>query len=244
MKQSCGALASILSHILRKHEPVQLSRMLSWRLILQDWPSPNMQHDVCEFGMYLLQRANIPACHGLWQAKDVAPPYTVMEANSTLAPILLEVPQNNSTLAPILLEVPQNECAIQDCIADWHVQESIRGLTQAPQILTLQLKRFHYLSNEVRKSRQTVALTSTVTLPCFLQGIHVSHVPYRIQSVIYHLGSAPDSGHYQSLLHLGDGRWVQTDDDRPGTLTAAADVEAAWQNSYLLIALKVPDFHT
>ena len=76
LRRTSGALAPVLCHLLSSGSPVQLLRLLSWRLLLQDWSEPDAQHDVCEFGMYLLQRVRAPVCNGQWQARDVAPPYT------------------------------------------------------------------------------------------------------------------------------------------------------------------------
>ena len=197
MKRSCGALVSLAGHILRNSAPTQLTRLLSWRMLIQDWPSPNDQHDVCEFGMFIVQRASLCACLGLWQARDAVAPFTVMEACSTTS--------------PILLEVPQHDCMLQDCIAEWHVQETIRGFSQAPQVLTFHLKRFSHHANVVTKSRQSVAFTNTVKFPHFTNhSLSIQNVLYNIQAVVYHhLGDTPRSGHYQTLLHLGDGRWCK-----------------------------------
>ena len=59
-----------------------LMDLFMWRMFVQAWPNPSLQHDVPEFAMYLMRKAASRAYEGFWCAWDPGAP------RSLIAPLL------------------------------------------------------------------------------------------------------------------------------------------------------------
>ena len=53
-----------------------------------------------------------------------------------------------------------------------------------------------------------------------------------------HRGPEVQSEHYKAFLSLGEGRWVDTDDNRPGQLADDTQLAELWENAYLLVCTR------
>ena len=97
----------------------------------------------------------------------------------------------------------------------WHQHKAMRGLTNEPEVLCLQVMRFKMSAGlELCKDSTEVNWgDGRVFIPSFaFQESNPRHTEYRVCSVNLHVGNRPDSGHYRSLLLGGTSTWI-TDDD-------------------------------
>ena len=104
-------------------------------------------------------------------------------------------------------------------VTHWSQQVSLRGLTLAPRVLALQVKRFLVRDLRVCKTYQPILAEGDIRVPILTdQGLSVHETCYRVRAVIMHRGPEVQSGHYKAFLSLGEGRWMDTDDNRRGQL--------------------------
>ena len=85
-----------------------------------------------------------------------------------------------------------------------------------PKLLLLSLSRFRYDS----RTQERVKLNTRVTSPLFL---NVSENRYELLGIVFHLGSAPEHGHYTSMIrsdrHDSETEWFLTNDSKVSTLS-------------------------
>ena len=85
-----------------------------------------------------------------------------------------------------------------------------------PKLLFLSLSRFRFNT----LTQQRVKITTRVTSPLFL---NVSENRYELLGIVFHLGTAPEHGHYTSMIrsdrHDSETKWFLTNDSKVTTLS-------------------------
>ena len=177
----------------------------------------NQQHDVVEFSQHILHQAAMPMLQGQWIAIDMG---------------LRQVVDRHSTLHPIILDLPVGEHLLQDLVEAWSAADCVCGLTQAPQCLVLQVRRFHFEGALLCKTFAPVAVVDKhLQIPiCNAETLERGTQPYRVSAVIQHTGPRLSAGHYQACLDDGGESWLLTDDNRSAQPVTA--LEQTWSNAY------------
>ena len=127
---------------------------------------------------------------------------------------------------PIALHFPKqpgSKRRLQAMISRWHHDDrGLCALQRAPDFLCLQIVRFH--ANGRRHDRVTWE-DPVLQVPVFVgvSGQEVIWHRYRICCGIVHIGSTPQSGHYQAFSVDIDNRLALWDDNTP--LRACQDSE-------------------
>ena len=93
----------------------------------------------------------------------------------------------------------------------------------------------------MRKSTVRVALSPSLSLPCFSHAAHDMHqglgtrfVRYQLQAILMHIGATPIEGHYQAVL-IREERMYLSDDGRYSTVLRASQATLAETNAYVLL---------
>ncbi|CAE7380080.1 slc47a1 [Symbiodinium sp. CCMP2592] len=201
----------------------RLSSIFAWSSIMQNWPRPQQQHDVCAFASHALAKLKTPLMGGSWEARREDPVFRVVDMGSQALPITMAIPEGKHTL--------------RECIEAWQHQNAKHALGYAPDLLMLQLGRFRQrLHRRVRKYQGIVMLPSRVQMPCFTApnelGTH--NVDYRIISGVFHLGNTPASGHYRTFLSDAEVRGIS---DNPGEPHGA--LANAWETDDGRVPIKL-----
>lgn len=121
----------------------------------------------------------------------------------------------------INLEITGNE--IIDCLDNFIEKECImesicekcknRGLIKQttiwkfPLVLILNIKRYSVDNGRICKNNKSIKINKSL----FIRSSGIIHT-YKLNSVVYHHGSLPTSGHYTSDI-LKNGLWYKADDD-------------------------------
>ncbi|OMJ84054.1 hypothetical protein SteCoe_14925 [Stentor coeruleus] len=131
----------------------------------------------------------------------------------------------NEPFFDLSLEVSGND--IEKCITDFCREEILSGenryncpqckrktvatkqflIKTAPNILTIQLKRF---TNQGKKDSRTVRFGETITLDSSL--LYSQPIIYRLYAVLVHVGFGCRSGHYYSFIKAPNDMWFEAND--------------------------------
>ena len=110
----------------------------------------------------------------------------------------------------LLLEMSTRSSDLQALLDAWQHQEHVHALSDQQDLVPVQIGR--YCGG--RKNQAPLLFTEDVAVPVFSQGMRCLHTFYRPVAAVIHLGPECKSGHYRSLLRLGDD-WFYSDDNRP-----------------------------
>ena len=233
-----GRLVTVLQRLLRVHVPVHLHHMLEWGAFLQDWRQPQRQHDISEFASFVLQKAGPPSLQRSWQSR---------EADGGIREI-------GELTQPIGLRISGDLVDFQACVDAWHHQEYVHALHTAAPLVCVQLGRFQH-GRRITKIRKCLR-PSHVHFPVFRDATaEVMRVPYRLISMVMHMGSSPNAGHYRAILmpsmshsalggesSIPDVELCQahvTDDGVTSELVLLADIHNICCNCYLCWFIKL-----
>lgn len=111
---------------------------------------------------------------------------------------------------------------------DGLVAEQTMKVLSRPKAILLHLKRFAMVEQPrkdddtpnfvLRKNKAAVELSKSLSLDPFVKGTAVASQNYKIQSIVHHIGSSADSGHYTADALRDDPKdkstktWVSFDD--------------------------------
>ena len=179
--------------------------LLPWRNFLDAfepaWSSPGSQHDVAEFLQFLAPASTFLACR--WEAR--IDELGIRVEDSGTVPILL--PPMAQEAEPVTIQ------SLIDC---WMAQPSVHALIDSPSCVVLQLNRFHRQDDgQWVKSAKRVIVPQTCSVPFFDGSLLFGFRRFRFRSGVFHIGQAPTSGHYRTVLAHEDGQLYLTDDGVP-----------------------------
>ena len=100
----------------------------------------------------------------------------------------------------LLLEMSTPNSDLQALLDAWQHQEHVHALSDQQDLVPVQIGR--YCGG--RKNQAPLLFTEDVAVPVFSQGMRCLRTFYRPVAAVIHLGPECKSGHYRSLLRLGD----------------------------------------
>ena len=178
----------------------------------------SVQQDILEFTTFIIDRMgpkflSCSWCTRFQHTTKVSHPLLDSEKGAPHAPILLR-----------FINYMDLQCSLVDMIHHWHEPSGLcRAGDQESSSLILSFDR--HIDGQNRKCQQKIILPSGQLLfPVFADATgSISHVPFRIAALTYHMGSGPNSGHHRTALRYR-GRWMIYDDNRlPEVSNALSD---------------------
>ena len=124
----------------------------------------------------------------------------------------------------------------------WQARRILERDAEITDCLILQLGRFQYDAAGVRKRQQRVSLDANhFHVPVFANtGLEILHIEYCVSSIVFHLGSRTNEGHYRNLLYDRRLRcWLATEDNCAAWRADAADLMRGQTDSYLVFCHRV-----
>ena len=130
---------------------------------------------------YVAEHANIPGLKGIWEAPS------------------MEGPPKNEPSTSHLGTVPaqQDPATVDRGLGLRTGHRGGHGSGQTPG--GAECATHEVLGFAQRRLEHQVPFTPKLQVPCFTEGVETSPCAYVLHSVIYHIGCAPDSGHYRTL---------------------------------------------
>ena len=189
----------------------------------------HVQHDICEFFSFLMQRDDCGMFAGLWQARSpgMAGALHPLDERSRAQPIKLPLPSNISSRPPRVQSLI--EVLIEDC------HRSVDGLVVVPPAISLQLRRFTRVRGRIATCSAKVMIDKVIHVPVFNGERHtIDHVEYELCAYVEHHGATPQAGHYAAVLYQG-GQWDCDDGRIAKWQTEAANSQL---RSWLLYCLR------
>ena len=184
-----GDLHALLRPLLASGTTVQLHRRKAWLRLLETWPNPQQQHDVAELLVHIQRQTRFPALVGKWEARTMQGPHFQIHQCATQVPHVMLPCQSNKTLQELVEQWAYDQDTGQVC-----------AVSEAPALLCIQLLRFQgNMGGEVNKLSHPIPLSPKLQVPTFTEGIDTRPQAYVLQSVAYHIGCTPDSGHYRTM---------------------------------------------
>ena len=223
-------------HSLRAHSsasPKNLMQDTHWCTMVEGWSEHYRQHDAAEFLAHLNQTQNITLFQGVWNARRLhGGQVRISDVGFCTQPVFLSFPRTPPGL-PVRHQV-------QSLMDFWSgAQRAVHAFSAPPQVLVLQLGRFHNVSGHVQKRRDPVDVDSKLVVPIFVGGaLHVSTTTYDLKATIMHHGPHPRAGHYTAHLFAGQYIWSCDDNRRAKSLTEVARSHDT--DCYLLIYERSP----
>ena len=205
-----------------------------WSQFLVDWSEPSRQHDAAEFLTFLGAGTLIrrEAMELVWQARCRVNLSTVRTVDGGCSlPLILPSPGSTE-------DDWGRVVSVQDLVEQWRGQVTVRAALAPPTCMILQASRFHYDAegSGARKRRYRINPTLDLVFPCFTEHELYRNVPYRLNSVVIHLGNAPHRGHYQTLFRDPiEGDFSLADDGVPARTASAALVNSLQRDMYLFV---------
>ena len=197
----------------------------SWRPILRHWQRVNSQHDVVEFAEHVFQYMQAPVMAGSWESR-------------TLEGDAVRVWSSGSTNRALHIHLDDRPGqTLQMLVQGWSGQAMVHALTHVPNVLVLQIMRYHAAAAGPIKLDAPVMLDAQVTIPVFTHGVHTSGVVFKLQAVIQHHGATTNAGHYTATLIEDEGQYWMCDD---GSVASPHPqlLDATLKNAYTLILTK------
>ena len=192
-------------------------RLLGWRY-------PERQHDVRDLIAHLhpqLASSVIKGAVGTRQLTDAGVQCSTEEPLTHC--IMLNAP-------------PLHNPDLQALVNFWHQQDVRYGVTEATNWLHMQLPRYDWNSGRPVKTSLPYHFAESLNIPVFTypSGMEIEWVPYRIVAYIQHHGLTPCTGHYTTILAVGEQHWLM-DDEKPPCQLAPDSYEHACHNMYILV---------
>lgn len=107
-------------------------------------------------------------------------------------------------------------------------------IEEAPNVLTIHLKRFQY-GGYGSKINRHIEFSTELNLEKFMSNPECGPQMYDLYGVLVHLGSSVHSGHYYCFVRAGNGLWNKCDDAHVGQ-TSERNVLA--QQAYILFYVR------
>jgi len=101
---------------------------------------------------------------------------------------------------------------------------------EAPAVLTLQLKRFTFMSRHGNKLNKHVKFTPTLDLTAYMSSRREGFA-YSLHAVLVHSGHSLNSGHYYTYVKNSNGTWHMMNDSQVQTVSTATVFA---QHAYIL----------
>ncbi|OLQ09208.1 Repetitive proline-rich cell wall protein 2 [Symbiodinium microadriaticum] len=171
---------------LRASTTKTLMQDMLWRMLVAQWTDCHRQHDVAEFISHIVQRHGFAVVQGTWQARRFFEgEFQIRDEGTCSQPLLLHMPAPPPGL--------DSQLQVQSLIDFWSgAQESIHALLHAPNILMLQLDRFHNRLGRVHKRQDAVEVNREIMVPFFADHrLYIELAHYRLVATIMHHGSHP-----------------------------------------------------
>ena len=193
-----------------------LHSQLVVRSLAPRWQFNAEQKDASEFLMQYIQVS--AATWSRWESRrieDGAPRITDYGGRMLFTEMLSE---DHVTLSALL--------------SRWSQGHSISGVAEERSALVVQLGRYV----QGRKNTTLVDFEHVVEVPTFVEGVEQRQKLYMVQAAIVHKGQMPTSGHYRSLLRLGQ-MWGFSDDGVPAQIVRLD--EHHQRNAYVLLLVPI-----
>ena len=174
----------------QKGRMVRLMTQAAYRELLHAWISPDDQHDVVEFAMYVLTQVGAINLLGSWQART---------QNGDRAVV-------HDTGHVIILHPNRNRQSLHLMLSTWEAANhgQVCAFQQPPTPVLMQVMRFRNdASGRLRRLQLAVKhVMDEYNIPIFsnAHGLDVYYQLYRPVAVICHRGRTPKSGHYTAIL--------------------------------------------
>ena len=172
---------------------------------LLGWRHPERQHDVRDLIAHLHPQLASSVIKGAVSTRQLTDTGVQCSTDEPLTHcIMLSAP-------------PLHNPDLQALVNCWHQQDVRYGITEATAWLHMQLPRY-------------------LNIPVFTNpsGMEIEWVPYRIVAYIQHHGLTPRTGHYTTILAMGEQHWLM-DDEKPPCQLAPDSYEHACHNMYILV---------
>ena len=195
-----------------------------WLRILEGWELGH-QEDPHELLHFLLHRFAVPSFWGSMRIDHISHNSSESQQFCTLG---VPIPENDAALS------------LHDLLAHWWTSQDEDGhtciITEAPNILVLQLLRYQYRNGQAYRIPTHVVVGHEVHLPC--SGISsVDSTLYHTRAIILHLGESPRHGHYTTLLTSRTGvGWYMNDKAVPHEMSSECPLVR--RLAYLIILQK------
>lgn len=108
---------------------------------------------------------------------------------------------------------------------------------QAPNIATIQLKRFEYNRFFGGKITKHISFPEMLDLRPYMSDTKGERIMYRLNAVLVHFGSSCNSGHYYCFVRNSNGSWFLMDDTRVSSVGLNHVLN---QNAYILFYVRRP----
>ena len=219
---SFGNAVQAWRDILYARKPQFVSCLPLWRPLLRQWQRVNSQHDVIEFAEHILHHMQASVTAGSWESR-------------TLQGDSARVWSSGTTHRAIHIHLDnQPGQSLQSLVHRWSGQAMIHALTQVPDVLILQVMRYHATEAGPTKLDVPISLDPQIQVPVFTHDINTSMVDFKIQAIIQHHGATTNAGHYTATLVEAMGKYWSCDDGVVALpLTQMPD--ATLRNAYTLL---------
>ena len=213
---------------------IDLWDLRGWRDIVYYWQDPHRQQDAGEFLQHLAPRITDSAASQGWQSRTQATSDPTQSAQvsdqGTLWPLVLAVS------LPELQALQSQPLSLQQLLIAWRNQAARHAILEAPDILALQINRFHPDGSKVHTP---IGLSTAVYIPQFSgEGLRTTSVRYVLEAVVYHLGPTMRSGYYRTALCVEGRILYVTDDAMPACSVQDQDVYTVRHNAYMFLLRK------
>ena len=215
---SCGD--GLVCQLIRKIKrssgsPLHLCRQGEWRELTLRWRDPQRQHDAAEFLQHLVQ---VDATLGHLSSWKV-----ISGALSQVEGIPRELGGRGCILVPVRNEAGVSFSTLQDCVHAWHEQMLLHVLDTGATHAVIQLDRFIRRGLFVQKDLTPISHgEGRLLLPVLADADEFRWCPYRIKSIVLHIGPTSVSGHYR-MAYFDAGEMRITDDNRPPEKVSLSD---------------------
>ena len=167
----------------QKGRMVRLMTQAAYRELLHAWISPDDQHDVVEFAMYVLTQVGAINLLGSWQART---------QNGDGAVV-------HDTGHVIILHPNRNRQSLHLMLSTWEAANhgQVCAFQQPPTLVLMQVMRFR---NDASGRLRRLQLAVKHVMDEYNIPMDVYYQLYRPVAVICHRGRTPKSGHYTAIL--------------------------------------------
>ncbi|CAE7624913.1 unnamed protein product [Symbiodinium sp. CCMP2592] len=179
--------------------------LFAWRPLFVGWSRPSSQHDASELLVHLTCKGSTVPWVSRWQAGAwLGDAFELEDSGSGI--IAMPIPAGFSGGAG------DERCTLRECVATWHSKPSriwanktcYSCIHEFETRVCIVLQRFQVLDTTVQKCQLPVQVDAECDLPMFRAG-SIAWVTFKARAVTYHIGDAPTSGHYRSILFHDDG---------------------------------------
>ena len=126
-------------------------------------------------------------------------------------------------LVPVRNEAGVSFSTLQDCVHAWHEQMLLHVLDTGATRAVIQLDRFIRRGLFVQKDLTPISHgEGRLLLPVLADADEFRWCPYRIKSIVLHIGPTSVSGHYR-MAYFDAGEMRITDDNRPPEKVSLSD---------------------